>query len=176
MIWQATDWGCSYKRSENIYSTWVLCYNKSLTGRDFFSNLKKNNSFNCIWTGFLKLDLDRVFDVIFRWDFQWSCQWMLPLIWHHLKVYQELSCPPGLQEETWRTGGVLTGFLMSYLDETFKEASLIWHHLKVHQESSCPPRLQEETQRTGVLAGFLLSDSDEAFEGLKLEWGWNSSY
>ena len=27
-------------------------------------------------------------------------------------------CPPGLQEETWRTGGVMTWFLMSDLDET----------------------------------------------------------
>jgi len=30
---------------------------------------------------------------------------------HHLQVSQEHPCPPRLLEETWRTGGVLTGFL-----------------------------------------------------------------
>ena len=32
------------------------------------------------------------------------------------------SCPPRLQEETQRTGGVLTGFSLSDSDETFTEA------------------------------------------------------
>ena len=32
-------------------------------------------------------------------------------------------CPLGLQEETWRTGGVLTWFLMPDLDETFTDTS-----------------------------------------------------
>ena len=41
-----TVWGCSYKKSENIYSTWVLCYNKSLTVRDFFPHFKKISAFN----------------------------------------------------------------------------------------------------------------------------------
>ena len=41
MIWQATVWGCSYKKSENIYSTWILCYNKSSIVRDFFPHFKK---------------------------------------------------------------------------------------------------------------------------------------
>ena len=49
---------------------------------------------------------------------------IIPIIWHHLQVHQEPSHPPRLQGETWRTGGVLTGFLMSNLDETFREASL----------------------------------------------------
>ena len=30
--------------------------------------------------------------------------------WHHLQVCQEHPCPPRLQEDTWRTGGVLTPF------------------------------------------------------------------
>ena len=34
-----------------------------------------------------------------------------------------MSKPPRLQEETWRTGRVLTWFLMSDLNETFIEAS-----------------------------------------------------
>ena len=32
-------------------------------------------------------------------------------------------CPLGLQEETWRTNGVLTWFLMPDLDETFTDTS-----------------------------------------------------
>ena len=32
-------------------------------------------------------------------------------------------CHPGLQEETWRTGGVLTWFLMSDLDQSFTDTS-----------------------------------------------------
>ena len=39
-------------------------------------------------------------------------------------VHQEPPHPPRHQEETWMTGGVLTGFLMSNLHETFREASL----------------------------------------------------
>ena len=46
---------------------------------------------------------------------------MFPPIWNHLQVHQECPCPPGLQEETWRTGGVLSLFLMSDLDETFTD-------------------------------------------------------
>ena len=41
----------------------------------------------------------------------------------HLQVRQEPPCPPKLQEETWRTGGILTGFLMLNLDENLTEAS-----------------------------------------------------
>ena len=48
---------------------------------------------------------------------------MIPIIGHHLQVDQENAHPPRLQGETWRTGGVLTGFLMLDLDETFTEAS-----------------------------------------------------
>ena len=39
-----------------------------------------------------------------------------------------MTHPPRLQGETWRTGGVLTGFLMSNLHETFREASLGLSH------------------------------------------------
>ena len=57
------------------------------------------------------------------WNFHRSFWWMLAPIWHHLQVHQECPCPPRLQEETWRTGGVLTWFLMSDLDETFTDTS-----------------------------------------------------
>ena len=43
-----------------------------------------------------------------------------------LTLSPELSgcpSPPRIQEKTWRIGGVLTGFLMSNLDETFTKAS-----------------------------------------------------
>ena len=67
--------------------------------------------------------LDWVPDIQSRWKFNRSFQRMLPPIWHHLQVYQESPCPPRLQEETKRTGGVLTGFLMVNLDENFTESS-----------------------------------------------------
>merc|ERR1711973_2400 len=57
---------------------------------------------------------------------------------HHLQVSQEHPCPPRLLEETWRTGGVLTGFLSTYI---FKLAANIpgmfqpfQDHLQVSQE------------------------------------------
>ena len=40
---------------------------------------------------------------------------MFTSIEDHHKVCQEPPCPPRLQEQTWRTGGVLTGFLRSNL-------------------------------------------------------------
>ena len=46
---------------------------------------------------------------------------MFPPIWHHLQVHQECPCPPRLQEETWRKGGVLTWLLMSDHDKTFSD-------------------------------------------------------
>ena len=67
--------------------------------------------------------VNKVSDVGSWWIFQISFWRMIPIIWHHLQVHQEPPCPPRLQEETWRTGGVLTGFLMLDLDETFTEAS-----------------------------------------------------
>jgi len=67
--------------------------------------------------------LDRVCDVGSWWNLHRSFWSMIPIIWHHLQVYQEPPHPPRLQGETWRTGGVLTGFLMLDLDETFTEAS-----------------------------------------------------
>ena len=44
----------------------------------------------------------------------------------HTDVVSSLTpclCPPRLWEVTWMTGGVLTWFLMSYLDGTFTEGS-----------------------------------------------------
>ena len=70
------------------------------------------------------LNFDKVSDVGSWWNFHGSFWRMIPITWHHLQVHQEPPCPPRLQEETWRTGGVLTGFLLSNLHETFREASL----------------------------------------------------
>ena len=70
--------------------------------------------------------LDRVSDVGSWWNFHRSFWSMIPIIWHHLQVHQESPHPLRLQEETWRTGGVLTGFLMLDLDETFTKASEVW--------------------------------------------------
>ena len=64
--------------------------------------------------------LDRVCDVGSWWNLHRSFWSMIPIIWHHLQVYQEPPHPPRLQGETWRTGGVLTGFLMLDIDETFR--------------------------------------------------------
>ena len=66
---------------------------------------------------------DKVTDVGSWWNFQRCFLRMIPIIWYQLHVHQEPKWPPWLQEETWRTGGVLTGFLMLDLDETFTEAS-----------------------------------------------------
>ena len=57
------------------------------------------------------------------WNFQRHFWWVFTPIWHHLQVHQECPCPPRLQEETWRTGGVLTRFLMLDLDETLTDSS-----------------------------------------------------
>ena len=43
---------------------------------------------------------------------------------HHLQVSQEHPCPPRLQEETWRTGGVLTGFFSTNHCQTCRKHSL----------------------------------------------------
>ena len=45
---------------------------------------------------------------------------------HHLQVCQEHPCPPRLQEETWRTGGVLTGFFSTNHRQTCRELSLVY--------------------------------------------------
>ena len=67
--------------------------------------------------------LDRVQDVGSSWNFQWSFLGVALAPWHHFQLCQEPPCPPRLQEETWRTWGVLTGFKMFDLHETFREAS-----------------------------------------------------
>merc|ERR1712240_858929 len=45
---------------------------------------------------------------------------------HHLKVSQEHPCPPRLQEETWRTEGVLTGFFSTNHCQTCRKYSLVY--------------------------------------------------
>ena len=67
--------------------------------------------------------LDRVQDVWSSWNFQGSFIGVALAPWHHFQLCQEPPCPPRLQEETWRTWGVLTGFKMFDLHETFREAS-----------------------------------------------------
>ena len=62
---------------------------------------------------------DMVPDVRSWWNFHRQLWWMFPPIWHHFLFHQKCPCPP----ETWRTGGVLTWFLMSFLDETFTDTS-----------------------------------------------------
>ena len=67
--------------------------------------------------------LDMVPDVRHWWNCHKHFWWMFPPIWHHLQFHQEFQYPPRLQEETWRTCGVLTWLLISDLDETFKDTS-----------------------------------------------------
>ena len=56
--------------------------------------------------------LDKVSDVRSWWNFHRSFWSIIPIIWHHLQVHEDSPYPPRLQEETWRTGGALTGFLL----------------------------------------------------------------
>ena len=65
-------------------------------------------------------------DVRSWWNFHRHFWWMFPPIWHHLQVHQECPCPPQYQEETWSTGGVLTWYLMSDLEETFTDTLDGW--------------------------------------------------
>ena len=83
--------------------------------------------------------LDRVPDVGSWWKFYRSFIKMLPFIWPKLQVHQEPPCPPRLQKETWRKGGVLTGLL-------------IWD---VHQDKTW--------NRWQLLRGFLMLDLAENF-------------
>ena len=89
---------------------------------------------------------------------------MLAPIWHHHQVHQECPCPPRLQEKTWRTGGVLTWFLMSDLDQSFTDTSdgcsfpsnTISRFIRnVH--------VLLDSRKGGVLTWFLMSDLDETF-------------
>ena len=59
------------------------------------------------------------------------------------QVFQEPPHPPRLQEETWRTGGVLTGFVMLDLNETCTEKSERWS-LSYDTSSKTPGRDLEE--------------------------------
>ena len=70
-----------------------------------------------------RMSLDTVSDYGSWWNFHRRFRWIVPLLWHHLQVHLECPCPSRLREETWRTGGVLTSFLMSVLDETFTDTS-----------------------------------------------------
>ena len=88
--------------------------------------------------------LDKVSDFRSWWNFHRSFWSMIPIKWHHLQVHQESPHPLRLQEETWRTGGALTGFLL------FPSFS----------GTSTSSRLQGETWRIGgALTGFLLFPS-----------------
>ena len=60
--------------------------------------------------------MTRINSMKLMWKFHISFIRILPFIWYHLLVHQELPYPPRLQEETWRTGRVLTEFLKLDLD------------------------------------------------------------
>ena len=60
------------------------------------------------------------------WNFQESIFIMLFNIWHHQKSCQECPSSSRLQEETWRTGWVLMGFLLLHPDKIFRKASLLY--------------------------------------------------
>ena len=68
--------------------------------------------------------LDIVSVVGSSWNFHRSFWRMIPIIWHNVQIHQEPPYPPRLQEETWRTGGVLTGFLMLDLEAASEGWSL----------------------------------------------------
>ena len=113
--------------------------------------------------------LNKVSDFGSWWNFHRSFWSMIPFIWHHLQVHQETPCPPRLQEETWRTGEILTsdntsrsldwvcdvGSWWNLHRSFWSMIPIIWH-LQVHQETPCPPRLQGETWRT---SGALTNDT-----------------
>ena len=65
------------------------------------------------------MNLDEIFTANFRG--------LIHVIWHHLQLNQEPPCPPRLQEGTWRTGRVLTGFLILDLDKIFVATSEGWY-------------------------------------------------
>ena len=59
--------------------------------------------------------LDRVTDVLSWWKLHRSFLRILPSAWYLLKVQQEPTHSPRLQEDTQRIGGVLIGLLMKKL-------------------------------------------------------------
>ena len=67
--------------------------------------------------------LDRVSDVHSSWNFQGSFPRMFSSIGDHHLVHQEPPGPPRHQDGTWRTGRVLTGFLLLDFSENFTAAS-----------------------------------------------------
>ena len=71
-----------------------------------------------------KRSLDRLFLNQSSSNLQETFLGMLQPFWHHLQVSQEHPCPPRLQEETWRTGGVLTGFFSTNRCQTCRKLSL----------------------------------------------------
>ena len=60
------------------------------------------------------------------WNFQENIFIILSDIQHNQKSHQEPLCPPRLQEETWRTGWVLMGFLLLDLYKIFRKAYLLY--------------------------------------------------
>ena len=85
-----------------------------------------------------------------------------------------------VQQETWRIGGVSTGFLILDLGETFTESSKFIRNfdiliesrkrleshwsLQLQEELPFPNKLNKQTWRTGgVLTGFFNTNPDETF-------------
>ena len=70
--------------------------------------------------------LDRLFVNQSTSNLQETFLGMVQPFWHHLQMSQEHPCPPRLQEESWRTGGVLTGFLSTNQLQTCRKHSWEW--------------------------------------------------
>ena len=101
--------------------------------------------------------LYKVSDVWYWWNFHRNFWRIIHIIWHQLlvhqeslQVHQEFLSLPRLQEETWRTGGVLTGFLL-FLSFSGTSSS-----------SKTPGR---DCEDRWSLEEFLMLDIDETFTG-----------
>ena len=90
--------------------------------------------------------LDKVPDHGSWWNFLWCFEYF-HTISNSIKNIHVLW----LQQETWRIGGVLTRFLMLYLDETFSKASLGYFEYSDTISSSIRniPVLQDSRKRLG---------------------------
>ena len=87
-------------------------------------------------------------------------------------VHQEPPSPPRLQEETWMTGGVLTGFLMFNRSENFREAYL-WLSLP-SRTISCA----SGTSKSSKTPGRDLNDrwSLDRVPDVQLKWKFQGSF
>ena len=59
---------------------------------------------------FFKSEVDETYSI--------GSEYIFKHIWYQFQWYQEPSCPPRLQDETWRTGWVLMDSIMSEVNET----------------------------------------------------------